>query len=299
VPLRAPACQRRKTEGNLMKRAAIAAAALLLASGALSLAGGVVTVAAAPASAGDAPTVPTLSGIIEKEIRWGMSHADVTDTYNKVGGLFDREYAPQLRLLQPGVQQQQLEADRDTRKANFERSLTKFVGDAPTGYDVTALHGEYTYKNDESVQRLFKDGKTRYFFYIRDRLWKVYDEIPLKEGAKLGASYQDAITKLNGALSVAGRIRAANQSQGLERTEVDWQDRTDHLRAIDRSSEHLVGLVVEDKSTLQNLSALRSNKPTDPFAIDPSIAAVTRGGISDPNAARSAGGGDAGARGKR
>jgi hypothetical protein len=278
-----------------MKRAAIAA--LLFASAALTFAGSVVTVAAAPAaSGGDAPTVPTLAGIVEKEIRWGMSHADVTDTYNKVGGLFDREYAPQLRLLQPGVQQQQLEADRDTRKTNLERSLTKFVGDAPTGYDVTPLHGEYTYKNDESVQRLFKDGKTRYFFYIRDRLWKVYDEVPLKEGGKLGASYQDAITKLNAVLSVAGRIRAANQAQGLERTEVDWQDRTDHLRAIDRANEHLVGLVVEDKSTLQNLSALRSNKPTDPFAIDPAIAAVTHGGISDPNAARN--GADAGARGK-
>jgi hypothetical protein len=280
-----------------MKRAAIAA--LLLASGALASAGSVVTLATSAAAAGgDAPTVPTLSGILEKELRWGMSHAEVTDTYNKVGGLFDREYAPQLRLLQPGVQQQQLEADRDTRKANFERGITKFAGDSPTGYDVTPLHGEYTYRNEESVQRLFKDGKTRYFFYIRDRLWKVYDEVPLKDGGKLGASYQDAITKLNGALGVAGRIRAANQSQGLERTEVDWQDRSDHLRAIDRSSEHLVGLVVEDKSTLQNLSALRSNKPIDPFAIDPSIAAITRGGISDPNAARSSAG-DAGARGKR
>jgi hypothetical protein len=276
-----------------MKRAAIAA--LLFASAAGTFAGGVVTVAAAPSSAAEAPTVPTLSGIIEKEIRWGMSHAEVTDVYNKVDGLFDREYAPQLRLLQPGVQQQQLEADRDTRKTNFERSLTKFVGDAPTGYDVTPLHSEYTYKNEESVQRLFKDGRTRYFFYIRDRLWKVYDEIPLKDGGKLGASYQDAITKLNAVLGVAGRIRAANQAQGLERTEVDWQDRTDHLRAVDRSSEHLAGLVVEDKATLQNLHALRSNKPTDPFAIDPSIAAVTRGGISDPNAARTPSA-DAGAR---
>jgi hypothetical protein len=278
-----------------MKRAAIAA--LLFASAVGTFAGGVVTVAAAPAAA-DAPTVPTLSGIIEKEIRWGMSHAEVTDVYNKVGGLFDREYSTPLRLLQPGVQQQQLEADRDTRKTNFERSLTKFVGDAPTGYDVTPLHAEYTYKNEESVQRLFKDGKTRYFFYIRDRLWKVYDEVPLKDGGKLGASYQDAITKLNGALGVAGRIRGANQAQGLERTEVDWQDRTDHLRAVDRSGDHLVGLVVEDKATLQNLNALRSNKPVDPFAIDPSIAALTHGGISDPNAARTPSA-DAGARGKR
>ncbi len=276
-----------------MKSAAIAA--LLLASATLASAGGVVAVAAAAsAQAADAPTVPTLAGIIEKEIRWGMSHTEVTDVYNKIGGLFDREYASKIQVLQPGVEMQALEADRDTRKTNFERSLTKFLGDSPTGYDVTAIHSEYTYKNDESVQRLFKDGRTRYFFYIRDRLWKVYDEVPLKTGGRLGASYQDAITKLNTVLGIAGRIRAANAAQGLERTEVDWQDRTDHLRALDRSGEHLVGLVLEDKSTLQNLSSLRSNKPVDPFAIDPAIAAVTHGGVTDPNAARSGGAPDAG-----
>jgi hypothetical protein len=281
---------------------ALVRAASLLAAATLAVAGGMIAVAATPspaAAAGDAPTVPTLAGIVEKEIHWGMSHTEVTDVYNKIGGLFDREYATQISQLQPGVQMQQLEADRDSRKANFERSLTKFVADTPTGYDVTAVHAEYTYKNDESVMRIFKDGKNRFLFYIKDRLWKVYDEIPLKEGGKLGATYQDAITKLNTVLSVPGRIRAANPAQALERTEVDWQDRTAHLRAVDRSSEHVVGLVLEDKATLQNLSALRANKPTDPFAIDPSIAAVTRGGISDPNASRGNVGDAGAAKGKK
>jgi hypothetical protein len=230
--------------------------------------------------------VPTLTGIIDKELHWGMSHAEVTDVYNKTGGLFDREYAPQIAQLQPGVQMQALEADRDSRKASLERSLTKFLADTPTGYDVTPIHLEYTYRNEESIQRVFKDGKNRFFFYIRDRLWKVYDEIPLREGGVLGKSYQDAITKLNSVLSVAGRVRAANQALSLERTEVDWQDRSTHLRAVDRSNEHICGLVLEDKGTLANLVSLRSNKPTDPFAIDPSIAAITKAGVSDPNAAR-------------
>jgi hypothetical protein len=272
-----------------MKRAIISASLLVGTAVALANALGPVTAVAAPptaaASAADAPTVPTLAGIVEKEIHWGMSHAEVTDVYNKTGGLFDREYAPQIAQLQPGVQMQALEADRDSRKANFERSMTKFLADTPTGYDVTAIHLEYTYKNDESVQRVFKDGKNRFFFYIRDRLWKVYDEIPLREGGTLGKSFQDAVTKLNTVLGVPGRIRAANAAQNLERTEVDWQDRTSHLRAIDRSGEHLSGLVIEDKGTLSNLASLRSNKPADPFAIDPSIAAITKNGISDPNAA--------------
>jgi hypothetical protein len=273
-----------------MKRVLLAAC---LALGAVS-SGAMVAVAAPPrAAAADAPTVPSLSSLMEKELHWGMSHQEVTETYNKLNGLFDREYAPQLAKLQPGVDQQQLEADRDNRKANFDRSYTEFQ-DLPTGYDVTPLHLEFTYRNGEAIQKLFKDGKNRYFFFIKSRLWKIYDEVPLRSDAALGTSFQEAVTKLNGLLGVPGRVRAADASQGLERTEVDWQDRTTHLRAVDRSSEHLVGIVIEDRNTLSNLAALRTNKPIDPFAIDPSISAVTKGGISDPNAAH-APTGDAGA----
>ena len=269
-----------------MKSALLAAFLLAFAT----LVGSEATLAeAAPQGAqlaAGAPIVPTLNGLIQKELRWGMSHAEVTDVYNRNGGLYDREYVVPLTKLQPGVEMQELEADRDSRKATFERSITHFTGD-PTGYDVTPLHDEYTYKNDEAVQKLVKDGKTRYFFYIRDKLWKVYDEIPLKEGGSLGETFQQAITKLNKVLTVPGRIRAASSALGLERTEVDWQDRTAHLRALDRSGEHLVAIVLEDKSTLANLASLRSNKPVDPFALDPSIVTITKGGVTDPNAGRS------------
>jgi hypothetical protein len=273
-----------------MKRVLLAAT---LAAGAL-FAGGMIAVAAPPtahpgaASAADAPTVNSLNSLMERDLHWGLSHTEVLDVYNRLNGLFDREYAPQLAKLQPGVDQQQLEADRDNRKANFERSYTPFNAGSPTGYDVTAVHLEYTYNNNEAVLKLFKDGKNRYFFFIKDRLWKLYDEIPLRSDGALGNSYQEAVTKLNALFSVPARIRAANAASGLERTESDWQDGKSHLRAVDRGGEHLVGIVLEDKNTLTNLSALRSNKPVDPFAIDPAIAALTRKGVTDPNAAHAA-----------
>jgi hypothetical protein len=267
-----------------MKRVLLAAC---LAAGALFAgAGGMIAVAAPPTASTDAPTVTSLGTLMERDLHWGMNHGEVTDVYNKLGGLFDREYAPQLAKLQPGVDQTQLEADRDNRKANFERSYTPFNAGSPTGYDVTALHLEYTYNNSEAVLKLFKDGKNRYFFFIKDRFWKLYDEVPLRADGPLGSSYQEAVTKLNALFGVPGRIRAANPSQNLERTEADWQDGKSHLRAVDRTNEHLVGVVLEDKNTLLNLVALRPNKPVDPFAIDPSIAALTKKGVSDPNAAR-------------
>jgi hypothetical protein len=279
-----------------MKRALLAAYLLVGAVGALGA--GALAVAAPPAAPADPPTVPSLSALMEKEIHWGMSHTDVTAVYNQLNGLFDREYAPLLAKLQPGTQQQQLEADRDNRKANLERSLTEFLPGSPTGYDVTALHLEYTYGNGESVQKLFKDGKNRYFFYIKDRFWKMYDEVPLRADGPLGSSYQEAVTKLNGLFSVPARIRAANPAQGLERTEADWVDARSHLRAVDRSGEHIIGIVMVDKNTEMNLPSLRTYKAADPFALDPSVANITKNGVTDPNAARSTGDAGAGKGGK-
>ncbi|HEY8038443.1 MAG TPA: hypothetical protein VIF15_01565 [Polyangiaceae bacterium] len=271
-----------------MKRAVLAASLALAAV----LAGGMMALAAPPRSgpvAADAPTVPSLAGLMEKELHWGMTHDEVIDVYNKVNGLFDREYAPLLATKQPGVDQQQLEADRDSRKTNLKRSYTEFLPGSPTGFDVTPIHLEYTYNNGEAVLKLFKDGKNRYMFFIKDRFWKLCDEIPAKADGPLGGTFQDAVTKLNTLFSVPGRIRPADAAQGLERTEADWQDGKSHLRAVDRSSEHLIGLYLADKVTEGNLSSLRVNKAVDPFALDPSIAAITKKGVSDPNAARTPG----------
>lgn len=248
------------------------------------VAGAMLAVSSPAASPADAPVVSSLSSLMQKEIHWGMNHFDVTETYNKPTGLFDREYAPQLAKLQPGRAMDELETDRDSRKANFAHSYTEFL-DSPTGYDVSALHTEYTYNNGEAIQRLIKDGKTRYFFYIKDRLWKIYDEVPLKADGPLGATFQSALANLGGLMGQAPRIRNADPSQGIERPTADWQDASTHLRVVDRSGEHLVGVVLEDKRTLTNLPSLRTNKAADPFALDPSIAALTKHGVSDPNAA--------------
>jgi hypothetical protein len=242
---------------------------------------------AAPKPVGDAPNVSSLRTLMEKDLHWGMSHQEVTEAYNNPGGLFDHEYAPQLGKLQPGVVMQQLEADRDSRKTNFMRSYSPFL-DTPTGYDLTPIRYEYTYRNEEAIQPIFKDGKKRYFFYIKDKLWKVYDEIPLKADGLLGASYQEAVTKLNGMLAVPGRVRAADPgTHDPDVTTTDWQDATTHLRALDRSGEHLLGVVLEERATLNSLASLRKNKPVNFNDIDPAISAVTKGGVSDPSAARS------------
>jgi len=275
-----------------MKRASSAAAAVTTG---LVLSLSLASLAAAPkgaAPAADPPTVPSLAPVLTG-FKWGGTHTEVVKIYNATGGLFDAEYDPVLAKMQPGVRMQALEADRENRKSAFASSFLEFK-DTPTGYDVTGLKGEYTYRNHEEIMNLDKDGKRRYFFFIGappgERLWKIYDEIPLNATGPLGATFQEAVTKLNTTLGVAARIRAADESQGNYFTTADWQDSTSHLRALDRSFQKVVAVVMEDRQVLSALAGLRSMKVDDPLAMDPSISAITKGGVSDPSSRRADGG---------
>lgn len=279
-----------------MKRAIAGSAAV---TAGLALAVSLLPLDATRAEAGpspsDAPSVATLASM-QAGFKWGINHTEVIRLYNANGGLLDQEYDSVLAKMQPGVRMQALEADRENRKSAFAASFLEFK-DTPTGYDATGLKGEYTYRNHEEIMNLDKDGKRRFFFFIGappgERLWKIYDEIPLNQSGPLGATYQEAVTKLNTTLHVAARIRRADTAQLMYYTTSDWQDSTSHLRAVDRSFEHIIGVVLEDRQTLGSLTQLRSNKAEDPFAMDPSISAITKGGVSDPSGRRAS---DAGAK---
>ncbi len=253
----------------------------------------------APAPETPAPAVPSLA-TLQEGFKWGANHAEITKIHNQVNGVFDKEYNPMLVKMQPGTRMQAVEAERETKKIAFQNSFLEFK-ETPLGYDTTGLKGEYSYKNHEYVQVLSKEGRRRFFFYIGnapgERLWKIYDEAKLVEGSPTGKSYADAVLKMNSALGVAGRPRNADPEKGHSSPYTEWADATTHLRVVDRSGEGVVGIVLEDKSTLGNLGSLRANKLDDPMSMDPSIAAITRGGVSDPNAKPAASAGvDAGAK---
>lgn len=224
----------------------------------------------------DAPTVAGL-GSFNDGYRFGMTRAELARTVVGHGGLIDKDYDPQLRKAAPGVQQRALEAERDAMKRAFERDAIEFNA-TPSGLDSGALAKEYTYGNREAVMILQAQGKKRYYFFIQDRLWKVYDEVILGGPAALGATFAEIDAKLSTKFAVHPR-------RGTEAgySQIDWQDSTTHLRVVDRSSERIVGIVVEDKATLARLPQLRTHTPVDPFAVDPAITAVTKGGLSDPN----------------
>jgi hypothetical protein len=246
----------------------------------------------AAAKGSEPPTTTTTLAAMMDGAKWNTPANDLVKLYNAVGGRFDQQYDSLMLKAQPGVQQKAIEADRDSRKRAFENSRVEFK-DTPTGYDSTPLRSEYTYKNRESVMSLEWQGARTYFFFFGlppgDRLWKIYKEVRLSEGGAFGNTYQECVTKLNAQLGVPARIRAADAQNGLTTTEADWQDNDTHLRALDRSRDKVCAIVLEHRGTLGNLGSLRAAKESDPFALDPSISNITKGGISDPNALRGAG----------
>jgi hypothetical protein len=261
----------------------------------------------APLGASDSPTVPSVSsaiarfkcglkttgcnygtgvGAVFEGFKWGMAHNDVTLVHNRTNGLFDQEYNAELVKMQPGREMIAKEHERDDRKRAIEASFIQFLN-VPTGYDATSIKNEYTYRNKESIQSLAMKGTHRYYFFMGappgERLWKVYEEVKLAEDGPLGKSFNDAVASVGTALGVAGRVRAADPSQNVFATTVDWQDGTSHLRLVDRSRDKLIGVVLEERATLNALPQLRANKAEDPFALDPSIQQVTAATLSDPN----------------
>ena len=75
----------------------------------------------------------------------------------------------------------------------------------------------------------------------------------------MGATYKDAIGILTKRFGVPGRVLAEDPAHGRNATEVEWADDTVHVRAIDRSSENIAGLVFKDAQAPREWRRLRPN----------------------------------------
>ncbi len=227
-------------------------------------------------------------------LRWGMSHAEVVKVHTDTGGVIWKDYDEKLARARLGPEMTALEGEREQEKAAFGRNYLEF-NDTPTGFDATALRPEYSYRNREALLWIYRQGKKRFFFFINDRLWKIYDEVRLGENSPLGGSFLEAVKKTNARVGGQGHVVEIDRAKSVYFTTVEWKDGASHLRLLDRStaSEPLAGVVVEENATLANLATLRFNREVDPTEIDAAVAAATRMGLSDPNAAKAAEGANA------
>ncbi len=226
-------------------------------------------VANEPAATKKAISIP-LAGVT-----WGQSPAQVASA---IDNLFDDDYRPLYKGVQPGIRMRELDAQIAEDKSAFRRSRIDF-GKLPTRADATPLKGEYTYNNREALYVLTRKGFVTNLFFIQEKLWKIIEEHKFSDTHPLGKTFPEAVVKLSTGYGVAGRVL---QPEGARYwIEVDWKDATTHLRAIQRGDTGM-GLAYEENATLASLGSLRSAKPVDDNGIDPDVAAAIRGKDAPP-----------------
>jgi hypothetical protein len=226
---------------------------------------------AAPAPTGPAKFKGKLV-LSPKGLSWGDSLEAVAKLYDKE---FDKQFLPLYKKAQPGPQMTALDAELRDKKALIRRNRIEF-GTLPTGVDQSPLKGEYSYMNGEMMTKVkLRTGVMRYFFFFKNRLWKIYDDHKLRKGGAYGESWDEAlkiITKKYG--GVAPYKLEPDYQKGRNFEEAQWRDNgSTVIRVINR--EPMLGLVYQDANIYFNLSKYRVNKPKDPHAIDKDVAAAT------------------------
>jgi hypothetical protein len=208
------------------------------------------------APTGPAQTVkPVQIPPANSNLKWGLNLKELGKT---IDAMIDAEYKPVYQKTST-ANLRQLDLKVAEEKSQFRRSRIDF-GNLPVALDSTPLKGEYSYRNKESMLTVSRKGETRYYFLIQDRLWKIIDEVPLSEKSPYGKNFQDAAVKLTAQFGAVGRVIPPNPDKQIYVTTVDWQDATTHVRLIERGDDR-AAIVYEDLSTLNNIDALRANKP--------------------------------------
>jgi predicted ArsR family transcriptional regulator len=182
---------------------------------------------------------------------WAMSRAEVVARLREE---LEVEYRARIRKELDVLRQDALFQELRLKRQRLGRGSVTFSGRI-TGWDVSQVADEFRHGSGESMLVLERDDHRAFYFFINDKLWKMYREYrPQALGA---ASYEQAVARLAQRFG-RGRsvVRARAEGSSAARW-VEWSGRGTRLSALDRGAE--VCIVLEDERTLQHLSVLRKD----------------------------------------
>ncbi len=240
------------------------------------------------------PTLVTKRVSTAHKVQWGMTPKEVARAYDRY---FEKKFLPKYKTAGPGPERQILDAELAAKKAELRR-IIKF-GLTPTGIDNTPLKGEYTYNNGEALATVTVGVRTkRHFFFIKEKLWKVYGERKLGPKSKLGKTFNEVVRNMSKKMGEEPFVTAPDFGAGRLYATAEWTDGRTILRLVNRDEQGVIGIVKVHQDTLNRLAELRTNKVKDVGEVDKEVEMVTRKpqkGPDDPNA----GAADAYVKGKR
>ena len=221
---------------------------------------------------------------------WGMSSADALKQVDK---MIDEAYAKKTEKAYNPKIVASLEKSKDKDKKKAHDSIVEFTGSGLSGYEIKAPH-EFTYKNKESALAVSRPGGVgeRMLFFINDRLWKVFDVVPLGVASAVkpdaddpsifnfdtAKSWDDSVKAVVADLSDPGKAIGANVMTpswygtlgAIPLTHV-WSDGKTQVRLVDYTTREdmttkSVAIGYEEIATVEQLPTFRINvekKTTD------------------------------------
>lgn len=218
----------------------------------------------------NAEPAPVETAFVIEPSPFGVAPVAVIGAYEKViDKLFQREF----ENTEPGVEMRRLEEKVEQEKDYLKKSLLSLDA-PPTTLDGTALAGEFSYGNQESVLRVDVGEKKRTLFFIRGKLWKYIDTYPLGAKSKWGTSFKTALAKLEERTGIPGRLRAADEAVQLHFEEADWSDGKTHMRALNWGKS--LAIVHAEVATEARLIELRPFKEKKVEGLDPAVKSILR-----------------------
>lgn len=212
------------------------------------------------------------------EVHWGM-------TKQQVYGLFQDQIRERFRPLlakAPGaIEEDRLRADMNEELRRLHDEDTCFRG-RRTGWDASFLAEEFTHNNNECML-VRRDGNSQnFYFFINDHLWKWYKAFDASVFA--GQTFDQFAGALQGRFGTARDATGELVAGRGRRHWLEWQDSNSRLRAIDLTTFYgFYCLVFEEKATVDNLAALRTNAPASRDRGNSLVDQVTSGGTDNPN----------------
>lgn len=209
---------------------------------------GLVAATATNRVAAEASPIATSMG----DLRWGMSESEVTDFAKRK---LAEHYGAEIKATHDAGKQSQLKAALKTAQADVSKSLTSFEGKS-SRWDHSAVAGEFTYGNSESMLVAKDDTSDNYYFFVGGRLWKWFKE--LDKGGDYKKFSQQIQSKFGKGHPKKGELAAG---QGTTQF-IEYLDRNSRMRAADNGKRGGFALIFEEMATVRELASTRPTKPS-------------------------------------